>query len=179
MARFAFVTALAGALAGCPAGDIPPGGPGDGGTMMTTGDARTDARTIQWVDAAPGTMNNLPCENFVSPVPQNGHHESGKSCFQSCHNHGFTVAGTLYTNATGNTAFGGATITIIDANNVTKKLVVNSNGNFWTREAVTFPVLTLASSCPSAVQMNASSPDGNCNAGGCHPGGSQQQIHLP
>jgi hypothetical protein len=169
---------LASLLVACTAGDIPPSGPGDGGSMTEDG-RRSDARTIQWVDAPPGSMNNLPCENQVFPVPQQGHHEPGKSCFQSCHNHGFTVAGTLYTNATGNSGFGGATVTIIDANNVTKKLVVNSNGNFYTKEAVAFPVLTLASACPSATKMNASSPDGNCNAGGCHPGGSNQQIHLP
>ena len=42
----------------------------------------------------------------------------GKSCFQSCHNHGFTLAGTLYTNATGNTGFVGATMTVTDNNGV-------------------------------------------------------------
>ena len=169
---------LAVSLAACTSGDVPPGGPQDAGT---SDGPRVDARTggVQWVDAAPGTMNNLPCENQVLPAPQNGNHFPGQSCFQSCHNHGFTVAGTLYTNATGNTAFGGASITIIDANNVTRKMVVNSNGNFYTRDAVAFPVLTIASSCPSATRMEASSPNGNCNAGNCHPGGSPQQIHLP
>ncbi len=169
--------AIAAALAACTAGDLPPSGPSDAAVVM--GDGRADARMIQWVDAAPGTGTTLPCENQVSPAPALGHHEPGKSCFQSCHNHGFTVAGTLYNNASGNSAFPGATITVIDTNNKTVKMVVNTNGNFYTREALAFPVLTLASSCPSAVKMVASSPDGNCNAGNCHPGATNQQIHLP
>ncbi len=172
MLRFVLVAALA----GCTAGDIPPSGPGDAGDVM--GDGRADARMLQWVDAAPGTGNNLPCENPTT-APGTGHHNPGKSCFQSCHDHGFTLAGTLYNNATGNSAFPGATITVIDANNATIKIVTNQNGNFYTRQAITFPLLTLASSCPSATKMNAQSPNGNCNVGGCHPGGTNQQIHLP
>jgi hypothetical protein len=174
-----FRVAIAAGLVACTPGDAPPGGPRDDAAVMTSGDARADARMLQWVDAAPGQPNNLPCRNFNSPVPQNGHHNTGQSCFQGCHNHGFTLAGTLYTNATGNTGFGGAWITIIDANNVTKNIPVHSNGNFYTSEAIAFPVLTFASSCPSAVMMNTESPNGNCNAGNCHPGASQQQIHLP
>lgn len=173
MYRLAFA-----ALAACTAGDLPPSGPGD--AAIVTGDGtKADARGLQWVDAAPGSGTNLPCENTVSPAPQNGHHNPGKACFDNCHNHGFTAAGTLYNNATGNSAFPGATITVIDANNKTVKMVVHSNGNFYTSEALAFPVLTLASACPSAVKMNASSPTGNCNVGGCHPGASNQQIHLP
>src|SRR5690606_12960377 len=103
-------------------------------------------------------------------IPQNGHHNSGRSCFQNCHNHGFTLAGTLYTNATGNSAFGGATISITDAANQSFDLVVNSNGNFFTNRQITFPVLVIASACPTAVRMDASSANGDCNA--CHVGGT-------
>jgi len=173
MYRLALATALAGA---CTAGEIPPSGPGDAAVVM--GDGRGDARSLQWVDAAPGTSNNLPCENQATP-PDNGHHNPGKSCFQNCHNHGFTLAGTLYNSVNGNSAFAGATITVIDANNQTVKLVTRQNGNFYTSQAIAFPVLTMASSCPSAVKMNASTPHGNCNVDGCHPGPTNQQIHLP
>jgi hypothetical protein len=169
---------LAGCLVACTAGDIPTTGKQDAAVVMGDGNGPSDGRTIMWVDAAPGMGNNLPCENQAQP-PGTGHHEPGKSCFQSCHNHGFTLAGTLYNNATGNSAFAGATITVIDSNNKTVKIVTRQNGNFYTMEALAFPVLTLASSCPSAVRMNASSPDGNCNAGNCHPGATNQQIHLP
>lgn len=174
------VLLLASALAaGCTIGETPPPSGARDAAVATGDGGAADARSVQWVDAAPGTGNNLPCENQVIPAPNNGNHFPGQSCFQNCHNHGFTVAGTLYTNATGNSAFAGATITVIDANNVTKKLVVHTNGNFYTSEAVAFPLLTLASSCPSAVRMEASSPNGNCNANGCHQGGTSSQIHLP
>jgi hypothetical protein len=156
-------------------GDVPTGG--GGAIDAAVSDGRADAQAIRWIDAAPGTGNNLPCENPVMPVPQNGHHNTGKSCFQSCHNHGFTLAGTLYTNATGNTGFGGATISVTDAANKTIKVVVNSNGNFYTSDSLTFPVLVIASSCPSAKRMNGSTPNGNCNA--CHVGGTNDQMHLP
>lgn len=167
---------FAACLAACTAGDVPPGGPGD---AAVTGDGPVDARTggIMWVDAAPGTGNGLPCENQMTAT--DGHHNPGKSCFQSCHNHGFTIAGTLYNNATGNSAFAGATITVIDSNDKTIKMVTKLNGNFYTSEPVAFPVLTFASACPSATKMDAPSPNGNCNADGCHPGGTNQQIHLP
>jgi len=168
----------AGCLVACTAGDLPPSGGKQDAATMAMDDARSDARAIQWVDAAPGSMNNLPCENQMAP-PDDGHHYPGQSCFQGCHNHGFTLAGTLYNNATGNSAFAGATITVIDSNNKTVKIVTNANGNFYTNQALAFPVLTLASSCPSAVKMNASSPNGVCNAAGCHPGATNQQIHLP
>lgn len=175
MYRLALAAALG--VAACTAGDIPPSGPSDA-AVVTGGDARADARMLQWVDATPGTPSNLPCENPTTP-PGNGQHNPGKSCFQSCHNHGFTLAGTLYTNATGNTAFAGATITIIDANNVTRKYVTHQNGNFYTSDPIAFPVLTLASACPSAVKMEAQAPNGNCNVNGCHPGASSLQMHLP
>ena len=56
----------------------------------------------------------LPCKNAVRRPPF-GHHNTGKNCFDNCHNHGFTLAGTLYTNATGNTGFAGASITVTDS----------------------------------------------------------------
>lgn len=182
MSRWLFAVpvavAVAVAVAGC-TGEAPPSGARDAAVSTGDGGGPADARMIQWVDAAPGTTNDIPCVNPVLPAPNNGNHFPGQSCFQNCHNHGFTVAGTLYTNATGNSAFAGATITVYDANNVREDMVVNTNGNFYTRRALAFPLLTFASSCPSATRMEASSPNGNCNANGCHQGGTSSQIHLP
>jgi hypothetical protein len=168
-----FAASLGALLVACTAGDLPPGGSGD----AAVSDGRTDARGLVWIDAPPGQMNNLPCENAVSPAPDLGHHEPGKSCFQSCHNHGFTLAGTLYTNATGNTAFAGATVTVTDAASKTFKLVTNLNGNFYTNTSITFPVLVIASACPSAVKMVANASTGACNT--CHVGSTNNQMHLP
>jgi hypothetical protein len=166
---------VASMLAACSIGDLPPpSGPNDG---SVAGDGRADAAALQWIDAPPGTGNNLPCKNTVNPAPTLGRHNPGKSCFQSCHNHGFTLAGTLYTNATGNSGFAGATMSFVDGANKPFDIVVNSNGNFYTSQAITFPVLIIASACPSAVKMEGSSPNGNCNA--CHVGATSDQMHLP
>jgi hypothetical protein len=166
------------ALAGClNVGDTPGTGSNNNPDASTGGNV--DAPKLMWVDAAPGTGNNLPCKNTVSPAPQLGHHNTGQSCMQSCHNHGFTVAGTLYTNDTGNTGFAGATISLTQNNGQTIDLVVNSDGNFYTKQTVAFPVLVIASACPSAVKMPLASSDGNCNKSGCHVGGSAKQMHLP
>ena len=155
----------------------PPGG-GDMTDANGSGSATIDAPKLMWVDAAPGTGNGLPCENKVSQPPD-GQHNPGQSCFLNCHNHGFTMAGTLYTNATGNSAFVGATITVIDNNNVTRKYVTRTNGNFYTSDPIAFPALVIASSCPSAVRMTLASSTGDCNRGGCHVGGTNSQMHLP
>lgn len=163
-------------LCACVGGTQTGDGGGNGSGRGTIVDAAIDARVIMWPDAAPGMGNNLPCKNPATP-PGDGQHNTGRSCFQSCHNHRFTLAGTLYTNATGNSGFSGATITITDANGKTIDIVTHRNGNFWTMEPLAFPVLVLASSCPSAVKMEASSATGDCNS--CHVGGTNDQMHLP
>lgn len=167
------LTACVGGVGGEGNGGGSGSGSGSGGI-----DAAIDAPKLMWVDAAPGSGNNLPCRNMATP-PGDGHHFPGQSCFQSCHNHGFTLAGTLYTNATGNTAFSGANITITDANNQTINLVTNLNGNFYTTQNIAFPILTMASACPSAVKMTlAVAATGRaCNT--CHAGGTNDQMHLP
>ena len=163
-------------------GSVPTGGGGGGGgggngqSDAASGGGQMDA--IRWVDAAPGTGNGLPCLNAGTPTID-GHHNSGMDCM-GCHthDHGFTLAGTLYMNATGNTAFIGANITITDANDQQINIVTASGGNFWTKQAIAFPVTILASDCPSATKMNASVTTGHCNQAGCHPGGPMQ-MHLP
>lgn len=163
------------ALAGC-VGDVGTAGGGSGSNKVA--DAAIDSPPkLMWPDAAPGSGTTLPCENTTTPTID-GHHNPGMSCFQSCHNHGFTLAGTLYTNSTGNSAFVGATVTIKDNNGVTQKLVTASNGNFYSKQAIAFPVLVIASACPSAVKMNNSTTNGDCNKAGCHNGGPNQ-MHLP
>ncbi len=159
-------------------GDLPSGG--GGGTDSGGGgaaDAAVDAPKLVWIDAASGSGSTLPCEDPATPG--NGEHNPGRSCFDGCHDHGFTLAGTLYNNATGNSAFMGATITIVDSNNQTLKLVTATNGNFFTKQAIAFPVLVMASSCPSAVQMTAAVAMTGRACNSCHVGGTNDQMHLP
>ncbi|HEY5947414.1 MAG TPA: hypothetical protein VIV40_18045 [Kofleriaceae bacterium] len=164
------------ALSGCVGGVSGGGGGSDSGTADP--DAKVDAPKLMWIDASNGGGTTLPCKNAATP-PGDGHHFPGKNCFDGCHNHGFTLAGTLYTNSTGNTAFPGATITIIDANNKSIDIVTNLNGNFYTTQAIAFPVLTFASSCPSSTKMNVAvaATGRGCNT--CHVGGTNDQLHLP
>jgi hypothetical protein len=164
------------ALAAC-VGNVQTGT--DSGNGSGSGpDASIDAPKLMWIDAAGGGGNTLPCKNAATP-PFDGHHNTGKNCFDNCHNHGFSLAGTLYTNDTGNTGFSGANITVTDSNNKTIDIVTNLNGNFYTFEPLAFPVLTMASACPSAVKMNVAvaSTGRGCNT--CHVGGTSMQLHLP
>ena len=99
----------------------------------------------------------------------------------ACHNHGFTMAGTLYTTANSNTAIAGATIVVTDANNQTIKMVTATDGNFYTSSTVAFPVTVLATQCPNVSKMTAQvvAGQGGCNRTGCHTTAAQGRIHLP
>lgn len=167
-------------LAACSAEPIDGGGGGGSGS-----DAGLDARTDGgggpvWVDAAIGDGGNNDCEPRVTTYG-GGHHNTGQDCLQSCHNHGFTLAGTLYTSPTNNTGFAGATITIRDSNNVTHDVVVQANGNFYTSAAIAFPAVVMASACPYSAKMTATVANGRCNTAACHAqaNGAAGQIHLP
>lgn len=174
--------ALIACIAGCSVGGQSPGDdpkpPGD----ATIGDGQVDAFSFpMWVDAAPGgSGGSNDCRNTVSGV-DTGYHNTGRSCFQSCHNHGFTLAGTVYTGTNNNTGYTGATITIRDSASRTIDLVVQANGNFYTSAAIAFPALVMASACPYATKMTAEVANGDCNSAGCHAqqGGPAGQIHLP
>lgn len=172
---FASMTALV-ASAGCP-GD-PGDDPGPGGGPVDAS-IRRDASGPVWVDAAPGTPRDcLP----PALVPDDGQHNPGKDCQSGCHNHGFTVSGTVYTGAANNTAYAGATVRIIDANNRQYDAVTSANGNFHLYDQIAYPAIVKVSSCPNDTAMVAplrNANDGRCNMGGCHAQTGGAQIHLP
>jgi hypothetical protein len=104
----------------------------------------------------------------------------------SCHDHNFTVAGTVYTTSGGSTPAAGATVTVIDAKNNKTNLVVQSNGNFYGSPLVTFPLTVYASSCPTLTPMTATVASNDlsvavgCNNTSCHAsGGNPGVMHLP
>ena len=166
-------------MAGCTVGTASTGststGGGDDGLTI---DAPTG--TPVWLDAALGTDGGA-FPNCRMPVTGygDGHHNTGKNCMDGCHNHGFTVAGTVYTSATNNTGYAGATVTLTDKNNQVIDLVVQANGNFYTKNAVAFPVKVMATSCPYGAPMTADSTTGACNTCHAQAGGSAGQMHLP
>ena len=164
-------------ISGC-AGEVPPEGGSsdtspDAGTSGGGGGSSVDAGTAP--DAA-----GFACRNKVATVGS-GNHNPGQDCQGSCHNHGFTLGGTIFAAANSNTALSGATITVTDATGKSFDIVSQANGNFYTSQAIKFPVTVTASECPSAAPMVAqvtATMDG-CNQSGCHVSGAQGRIHLP
>jgi hypothetical protein len=121
------------------------------------------------------------CDPIEAPA-SDGHHNAGTAC-QDCHAAGggaptFTAAGTVYDGVAG-APVAGATIHLIDADGNDIALVSAANGNFWTTQAVTFPLTTHASACPDTMPMISpvTESGADCNTGGCHADGFR--IHVP
>jgi len=107
-----------------------------------------------------------------------GHHNAGMDCMDSCHNHGFSVAGTVLM-ADGVTPASDATVTVVDALGNSQDIIVSTNGNFFSFLPAVPPLTVRASLCPSVQVMITQASAGGCNANGCHmPGGVQGAIHL-
>ena len=123
-------------------------------------------------DAAP--PEELDCEAAATTLPF-GNHNAGAACL-SCHTGTgaapkWTIAGTIYTSSTGAAPLAGATMIITDATGAEIRLISASNGNFYTQQAVTFPVRVTASRCPDQRSMTSQQQSGNCNS--CHSGSSR------
>ena len=162
---------IAGGCVGKPSSDDPPDAPG----MVGVDAARGDALSID----APA---QLTCRDKVTVGLDNGRHNPGQNCLQGCHNHGFYLAGTIYSSAAGGTPVVGASLTFIDATGFTGHMVSALNGNFWSSLEVVFPVRIIASSCPDIQPMNAmvNAAGAGCNQNGCHGAtGGAGRIHLP
>jgi hypothetical protein len=174
-------------LSGCMVGNV---GPGPGGGTPDAASSNNGSGSGSnggggggvLPDAASGT--DAPANGCINAVAANligdGHHNPGQDCMNGCHDHGFTVAGTLFSSVSGGTAVKGATVRMLDANSQTVDVVTQLNGNFYTSQAVALPLTVLATSCPNIQHMSAqvtgASPLG-CNKTGCHVAGNQ--IHLP
>jgi hypothetical protein len=126
--------------------------------------------------SAPG----FACRNKVANVGSGNHHP-GEDCQGGCHNHGFTLAGTIFAQPGSTVPLVGATITVLDAAGKTFDLPSQRNGNFYTAMRVTFPVTVTASACPDVAPMvtHLTATMDGCNQGGCHVAGAQGVIHLP
>jgi len=123
---------------------------------------------------SPNVPAGPPCQNaVVDPglIPD-GHHFPGQNCMGACHDHGFTLGGTLLKKDL--TVYPGGVITVIDANQKTVNLTAGNNGNFYTAEPLVFPLTTYASACPDVAPMisTVKEGEGGCAMGGCHTGGT-------
>jgi len=130
------------------------------------------------VDAAIDAIG-FACRNQVASVGSGNHHP-GEDCQGACHNHGFTLGGTLYA-AGGAAPLVGATITVVDASGKSVDLISQRNGNFYTSARLAFPVAVTASSCPDVAPMitRVTATMDGCNQAGCHVTGAQGRVHLP
>lgn len=163
-------------LVGCTSG-VPDPGSGDDGPAH---DGGLDARGGPiWADAPVGEGGMGDCKPR-GPLTGDGHHFPGKDCTDgSCHNHSFTLAGSVYTGANNNSSYAGAIVTLRMANNQTIELVAASNGNFYTSQPISYPLTVRISACPYGTSMVATVTRGGCNAVGCHAQVGGAQIHLP
>jgi hypothetical protein len=175
----ALVLALASAslLVACVVGD--PTVPAPGGDGEVDAGPRIDAGGMM-----DGGGNGNACDNLVTPAPTNGHHRPGEGCLNAgCHAAGgggprFYAGGTAYTTKAGAAVRPGATIILPTGGGTPTKMIVASNGNFWTTTPLTLTnVKPKASGCPNIVQMTAATSNGNCNTAGCHAAGNR--IALP
>jgi hypothetical protein len=134
-------------------------------------------------DGGGASDGGFTCRNQVTSGNDQGHHNPGMDCMDSCHNHGFTAAGTLYTDAGGATIVSGATVTVIDSIGNTYDFASQTNGNFYTSFALLPPISVYVSECPTIDMMAAqlaTDAQGGCNQTGCHASGSTQgRVHLP
>ncbi|MEO8553986.1 MAG: hypothetical protein ABI678_28625 [Kofleriaceae bacterium] len=163
-------------IASC-TGTLDPGGSG-GPDVIDGGNGGGDGGGSGSAVSDAGVNAMFPCKNVVTP-PGNGHHNPGQDCLNGCHNHGFTLAGTLY-NAAATAVLPGASITVKDANGATFDMVAQQNGNFYTSKVIAFPITVYASACPASTPMSAAIATGNggCNKSGCHATGAQGRLHL-
>jgi hypothetical protein len=128
------------------------------------------------------TIEPPPCDQPATAMTD-GYHHPGEDCLM-CHYQGgegppFTFGGTLYTSSGGSTALAGGTFHLIDAMGTDVIVVSQLNGNFWSTDLVTFPVVAFGSLCPDVKPMIAplTETDGSCNRAGCHTSGFR--LHVP
>jgi hypothetical protein len=165
-------------LSGCTGEITVPGGGSNGTAPDANGGGGGGGGGID--AGAASDAAGFACRDKVASVGSGNHHP-GEDCQGSCHNHGFTLGGTIFAAANSTTPLVGATLTVVDAAGNTFDLPSQRNGNFYTSQRISFPVSVTASLCPSAAPMIthvAATMDG-CNKGGCHVAGAQGVIHLP
>ena len=168
-------------LTGCVGEITEAGGSSNGNTAPDAGTGGGGGGGGGTPDAPVGTPPPVfACRNAVANVGSGKHHP-GEDCQGACHNHGFTLGGTLFAAANSTTPLAGATITVVDAAGKSIDVVSQRNGNFYTSQAVMFPVTVTASLCPSVAPMvtKVTATMDGCGKAGCHVAGATGVVHLP
>jgi hypothetical protein len=108
-----------------------------------------------------------------SPVQAGNPSNRGLDCMGAgCHGVGgggptWTLAGTLWTAATGTTPNPGG-IVVVKAGGTTYKAIADTDGNFYTPLTVTFPATAEATKCPNVMNMSAQLTQGQGGCNSCH-----------
>lgn len=175
MSRISVILVLF-ATAACDVGSVVPGNGGADGSNGSNCVNMTTPLTPQ---------QHLPADQVVPGQASN----QGQNCLSAnCHNPAalgsgalaFTFAGTLYTTAGGTTGAGGVTVRVKFGSTVVTA-TTDSDGNFYSSTAVTFPATTDVTSCPTVKPMVSQLQTGNgaCSSTGCHvPGGNPGTMGL-
>jgi hypothetical protein len=164
-----------------------------GGTPAGHADAGPDAAAGATGPTTPpvtgsGVFASAP--PFAAGTGVSGHHNAGQDCNQGCHNHGFTIAGTLF-NAAG-AGIGGAEVRVVDSTGQVISVYTatgGSQGNFYSKKSFVGPAHIGVRSASgtqtmiTAIQSTAQAPastGGACSACHCAGGGCTiAAIHLP
>jgi hypothetical protein len=148
----------------------------------TTGDSGTGDTDAVWTDiyadnpvtrCYEGPQNCAPgtgCDEAAVP------HLPGSNCL-SCHTPGnlpngddpaliFHVAGTAHADLLGKEPLVGASVRVTGADGVIVAMTTDEAGNFWSTEAVVFPIRAKIYAHPSEIEMPITQPIASCNA--CH-----------
>lgn len=78
----------------------------------------------------------------------------------------FTLAGTVFTDATGLDGLDGATVEVTDAEGTVVTMTSNAVGNFYSTDAVVLPFTATVSVGDAVVEMTTHADAGGCNS--CH-----------
>jgi len=165
MTRIAVIISL---LVACDVGSVLPNGvgPGPDGGGGGSGDGGGSNGCI-----TAGTPQQAHVHQ--SPVVAGNPSNRGIDCMGAgCHGVGgggppWAFAGTLSTAADGLTPNAGVTI-VIHAGATTLKAISDTDGNFYSPLAVTFPANAQASKCPSVMSMSAQLATGQGGCNSCH-----------
>ena len=123
--------------------------------------------------ANPDDYSIYKCKPAVTSGMPDGHHNPGLDCQGSCHDHGYTISGTVFVDASAAMPAVGATVNVRDKSQKVLTMVTGANGNFYTKDAFEYPFRVWVSSCPDSELM-PDSVDTNtglgasCNQGVCH-----------
>jgi len=103
-------------------------------------------------------------------------HNAGQNCL-GCHN--YSMAGTVYANATGSSPVQGATVTAQTSSGAIA-MTTDALGNFYSTSPVSGAYSVSIQKGPRAIAMRNMRVYGGCNTAGCHSGNSAQgRIYLP